>query len=111
MINAKCDIKIEGVDFQIIVNVGSMVDVERKTGKKFMTVVDEAEKNSILSQAALLASCLHKDGKAVGADFINDMEFDTFLEVSAPLYDTIIKSLPKKNGKKKVEVVIPAQER
>ena len=111
MMIAKCDIKIDEVDYQIIVNVGSMIDVEKRTGKTFMKVVKEAESGSFVAIADLLASCLCKDEKPVGFNFVENMAFDVFNDLASPLIDTIIASFPDKDNKKKVEVISPAQKR
>lgn len=102
MTNAKCKLQIEGVDFEIIANVGTMIDVEKKTGKSFMECIREAESGGVLPISVLLSSCLCKDGKPVGDDFISQMEFDVFEQLASPLMDTIIKAFPTKESKKKV---------
>lgn len=106
MINAKCLIKINDEDFEIIVNVGKMIEIEKLTGKTFMESLKSAETGSVATIAMLLASCLCKEGKSVGMNFIEEMDFDVFEELTNPLIDTIFKSFPdKKSGKKKVTVL------
>lgn len=107
MINAKCPIQIEGQDYEIIVNVGKMIQVEENSGHSFMDAVKKAESGSIAAIAALLAECLTKDGKSVGFEEINNMNFDVFEELVEPLIETIVKAFPqKKKGDKKKVVVL-----
>lgn len=106
MINAKCLVKIGEEDFEIIANVGRMIEIERLTGKTFMQSLKDAEKGSMSTIAMLLASCLCKDNEPVGMKFVENMEFDVFDELTTPLIDTILKAFPdKKSGKKKVTVL------
>lgn len=106
MINAKCLVKIGEENFEIIANVGRMIEIERLSGKTFMQSLKDAEKGSISSIAMLLASCLCKDETPVGMKFVEDMDFDVFDELTNPLIDTILKAFPdKKSGKKKVTVL------
>jgi len=92
-------IQIEEEKFDIVVNVGTMIDVENETGKDFMTLAKETEKGSIVALSSMLACCLCKDGKPVGIDFIREMDFDVFSSLLNPLIDSIIKAFPtdKKN--------------
>ena len=106
MIKAKCPLQIEGENFEMVVNVGTMLSAERKTGKGFMDLVKEAEKGSLNEIVGLLSSCLLKEGKPVGEEFIKDMDFEVFQELFEPLINTIIVAFPaKKDGKKKVVVL------
>lgn len=107
MINAKCPIKIEGQDYEIIVNVGKMIQVEENSGHSFMDAVKKAENGSIAAIASLLAECLTKDGESVGLEEIKGMNFDVFEELFEPLIETIVKAFPqKKKGDKKKVVVL-----
>lgn len=108
MINAKCPIQIEGQDYEIIVNVGKMIQVEENSGHSFMDAVKKAENGSIAAIASLLAECLTKDGESVGFEEIKGMNFDVFEELFEPLIETIVKAFPqkKKGDKKKVVVVL-----
>ena len=56
MINAKCPIQIEGQDYEIIVNVGKMIQVEENSGHSFMDAVKKAENGSIAAIASELAN-------------------------------------------------------
>ena len=107
MINAKCPIQIEGQDYEIIVNVGKMIQVEENSGHSFMDAVKKAENGSIAAIASLLAECLTKDGKSVGFEERKGMNFDVFEELFEPLIETIVKAFPqKKKGDKKKVVVL-----
>lgn len=107
MINAVCDIQIENEEYKIVVNVGSMVNVERKSGQKFLEVVKSAEQGSFVALAELLSACLRKDNKPVGMEFIEEMNFDVFTDLAEPLVTTILKAFPEKDAKKKVKILTP----
>ena len=109
MLKAVCDVQIENEDYKIIVNVGSMVNVERISGKKFIEIVKDAESGSILALALLLSACLTKDNEPVGMKFVESMDFDVFQDLSSPLVETVIKAFPKKNDKKKVKILTPVK--
>ena len=107
MINAKCPIQIEGQNYEIVVNVGKMIQVEKNSGYSFMDIVKKAENGSIAAIAGLLAECLTKDNESVGIEEIKSMNFDVFEELFEPLIETIVKAFPqKKKGDKKKVVVL-----
>lgn len=106
MVNSECLLKIGDTEYKIIANIGAMIEVEKISGKPFMSTLKEADSGSIKAIAVLLASCLSKDNKPVGMDFVGAMDFDVFEELTSPLLSTILKSFPdKKSGKKKVTVL------
>ena len=105
MLLTKKKLTINEEEYELEVNVGSMIQAERLSGTQFMSLVAEAEKGSIQNVSYLLASCLKKDGEPVGMKFIEAMNFSTFEELFEPLFDLIIKSFPTSDTKKNVVVV------
>lgn len=106
MMNAICPLQIEGQDYEIAINVGSMVRSERETGKSFMELVKEVESGNLPSIAFLLAQCLRKDKKPVGMDFISEMDFEVFQELFEPLIDTLLEAFPAKKESDKKKVIV-----
>lgn len=106
MINACTKLKINDEYYEILVNVGSMIECENTSGKTFLNLITEAEKGSIPAIAVLLSECLVKNGERVGYDFICQMEFDVFDELISPLIDTILKAFPSSKSDKKKVIVI-----
>lgn len=98
-------LQIEDVDYEILVNVGTMIKAEEISGMTFMELSKLAEKGSVIAIAQLLSVCLQKDGKEVGFDFVSNMEYSMFDELFEPLIDGIINAFPKKDDKKKVVVL------
>lgn len=105
MLLAKKKLTINEIDYDLEVNIGSMIEAERLSGTHFMDLVAKAEKGSIENVSYLLGSCLKKDGKSVGLKFIEEMDFATFEQLFEPLFDLIIKSFPTSETKKNVVVV------
>lgn len=106
MINACTKIKINEEYYEILVNVGSMIECEKASGSTFLELIKGAEKGSIPAIAVLLSECLVKDGQRVGYDFVCQMEFEVFDELISPLIDTIVKAFPSSNSDKKKVIVI-----
>lgn len=105
MLVTKKKLTINEENYELEVNIGSMIQSERLSGTQFMTLVAEAEKGSIQNVSYLLASCLKKNGEPVGMKFIESMDFATFEGLFEPLFDLIIKSFPTSETKKNVVVI------
>lgn len=102
MLGQICKLEINGEKFEIKVNVGTMLDAERQSGKSFMSLVKSVEKGEIENVAILLGSCLTRSGEeeGVGISYIRDMDFYTFQQLFEPLLDSIIAAFPQSDKKK-----------
>lgn len=100
MLRKSSSVTINEESFEIVVNVGTMIDVENETGKDFMSLSKSTETGSLLAFAQLLAVCLKKDGKSVGMQFIKDMDLEQFGSLFDPLIDAIISAFPTEKKKK-----------
>lgn len=105
MLLTKKLLTIDEKNYEMEVNVGSMIQAERLSGMKFMSLIAEAEKGSVEHISYLLASCLKENGKPVGMSLIESMEFSTFEELFEPLFNLIINSFPTSETKKNVKIV------
>ena len=92
-------VKVNGEDLEIVVNIGSMIEVEKSTGEGFIKVLGKMEGGDLIPLVALLGACLRKDGKPVGTDYIENMFFDEVEKIIDPFMGAIEKAFPKKDSK------------
>ena len=92
-------VKVNGEELEIVVNVGSMLEVEKVAKKGFIKVLAEMEQGDLLPLVILLGACLRKDGKAVGRAYLENMSFDEVEVLIDPFMEAIEKAFPKNNSK------------
>lgn len=92
-------VKVNGEDLEIVVNIGSMIAVEKSTGEGFIKVLGKMEGGDLIPLVALLGACLRKDGKPVGTDYIENMFFDEVEKIIDPFMVAIEKAFPNKDSK------------
>lgn len=92
-------VKVNGEDLEIVVNIGSMIAVEKSTGEGFIKVLGKMEGGDLIPLVALLGACLRKDGKPVGTDYIENMFFDEVEKLIEPFMVAIEKAFPNKDSK------------
>lgn len=108
MKNASCLVLIDEKEYELRVNIGTMIQIEKMSGKTFMALVKEAEQGSMMAIAQLLSVIVTCNGKPVGINFIHEMEVSIFQELFNPMIDCIISSFPS-SDKKKVNVLTKVQ--
>ena len=101
MVRNSVEVLINEVKYEFCVNVGSMMHIEKTSGKSFMAVLKKAEKGELLALTILLGSCLRKDGKPVGTEFIENLYLDELEELMNPLMEAIANAFPQNDGKEK----------
>lgn len=96
-------VQIREENFEIVVNIGSMLDVEELTGNGFMQVLAETENGKLFPSLAILSCCLRREGAdvGVGMDYLRSLETEEFSEISVKMIEGIMNSLPKFNGDEK----------
>lgn len=99
MINKAIPVTIKEKEYEIVVNVGSMLAVEKIAKRGFLEVLKETEKGELGPIAILLASCLKDNKKAVGLDFVEALEFGEMETLLSPLMEAITNSFPTNDKK------------
>lgn len=96
-------VKVRDEELEIVVNIGSMLDVEELTGKGFMQVLAETENGKIFPSLAILSCCLRKKDSefGVGLDYLRNLETEEFSEISVKMIEGIMNSLPELKGDEK----------
>lgn len=92
-------VKVNGEDLEIVVNIGSMLEVERVAKKGFIKVLAEMERGELLPLVILLGACLRKDGNPVGREYLENMLFEEVEGLVEPFMEAIEKAFPKNNSK------------
>lgn len=92
-------VKVNGEELEIVVNIGSMIAVEKSTGEGFIKVLGKMEGGELIPLVALLGACLRKDGKPVGTDYIENMLFEDVEGLIDPFMKAIELSFPKGDSK------------
>lgn len=102
MIRNSVTVTIEGKQYEVVVNVGSMINVEKISGKGFMTVLGGMEKGELIPITQLLSACMRdQKGNPVGTRFIENLSFSEVQSLLDPLMQAILKAFPESNGDEK----------
>lgn len=96
-------VKVNGEELEIVVNIGSMIAVEKSTGEGFVKVLGKMESGELIPLVALLGACLRRDGKPVGTDYIETMLFEDVEGLIEPFMKAIEMAFPKDNKSKNVK--------
>lgn len=99
MIKNFVPVEINGENYEIVVNVGAMLEVEKISGKNFMEVLKETETGNLTPTAIILSSTLKKDKKPVGIDFVKELSFADMQGLLNPLMKAIGLAFPDGDGK------------
>lgn len=100
MINKAIPVTIKEKEYEILVNVGSMLVVEKVAKKGFMEVLKDTDKGELRPIAILLSACLKDKKKSVGIDFVEKLQFEEMEALLNPLMEAITNSFPTGDDKK-----------
>jgi len=99
MINKAVPVTIRDKEYEIVVNVGSMLAVEKMAKKGFMEVLKETDQGQLGPIATLLAACLKENKKPVGMEFIEILGFEEMESLLPSLMEAITQSFPASDKK------------
>ena len=92
-------VKVKEDELEIVVNVGSMIAVERSTGEGFIKVLSKMESGDLIPLVELFGACLRKNGKPVGTKYIENMFFDEVEKLIEPFMNAVELAFPSQNSK------------
>lgn len=89
--------EIEGEKYEFILDFESAIEFQSEYGKSiFVGLSKISEEQDLLALACLIASCLKKDGKAVGMEFIKKFDLMSGLEMFMDKLTLLVdNSIPK----------------